>query len=203
MFSWLEQRVKLKDFFIRPLLPRGISSWSYFPGVFAVILLIFQLISGAVLAFTYMSEAAVDDKVLSVFWRNAHWLGADLLLLVILLHFLCKLYHGSYRRPREFIWLGGMMLFLIIGLAFVTGYVLPDNLQAKQTIAFSKQLADKMPVVGDWFIDLLQLNSENPDSIRRRCYVVHVSLIPIATILLLIAHLWFLQRAAVAADSKQ
>ena len=203
MFSWLEQRVKLKDFFTSPLFPRGITSWSYFPGAFAVILLIFQLISGLVLAFTYVPEEISGGRILAIFWQNAHWLGANLLLIATFLHFLRNLYHGTYRQPREFIWFSGMVLFLIIVMAFVTGQILPYTLQAKETIIFSKQLADKIPVAGTWIIDLFWLNAKNPVDTLRRCYFLHVSSLPLAIILLLIAHFWFMQRAGIAADSKK
>ena len=135
--SWVEQRVPIKAFFKHHLVeykaPKNLNFW-YFFGVFSIVVLINQLLTGIWLTMVYTPTA--EQAFVSIEYLMRHvpfgWLlrylhstGASAFFIVIYLHIYRAVMYGSYKAPRELLWLTGVFLFLLLMAEAFTGYVLP------------------------------------------------------------------------------
>ncbi|MDP8916607.1 MAG: cytochrome b N-terminal domain-containing protein, partial [Pseudomonadota bacterium] len=134
---WLDSRLPIVrlayDSFVDYPTPRNLNYWWTFGGILTVVL-INQILTGVVLAMHYIPHvdhafASVERIMRDVNYgwlvRYLHSNGASMFFLAIYIHMLRGLYYGSYKAPREVIWLlGAILFFLLIATAFL-GYVLP------------------------------------------------------------------------------
>lgn len=134
---WLDARLPLlrllHDDFIRFPTPRNLNVWYVFGAVLAVLFAL-QLVTGVALAMHYLPDAggafaSVQDRILRQVrygWliRNLHAVGVSMLFAAMTVHIFRSLYYGSYKAPRELVWILGVLIYLtMIATAFL-GYVL-------------------------------------------------------------------------------
>ena len=134
---WLDTRLPIirfaKDTAIDFPTPKNLNYWWTFGGILAVCLII-QIVTGIVLAMHYvpntsMAFASVERIMRDVDWgwlvRYIHANGASMFFLAVYIHIFRGLYYGSYKAPREVLWILGVLIYLVMmGTAFL-GYVLP------------------------------------------------------------------------------
>jgi len=172
---------------------------------------VITLVTGILLMFYYKSYPDVAyDSIKDIhfvvptgrFIRNIHRWAGNVMTVCVLAHMARVFYTASYRKPREFNWVAGMLLLVItLGLAF-TGYLLPWDQLAYWAITIGANIAqsprevtDALQITG-WFDPgglqkLLLLGSEEVGAEALiRFYLLHVMILPLALVLLLSVHIW-------------
>jgi quinol-cytochrome oxidoreductase complex cytochrome b subunit len=142
--------------------------------------------------------------------RNMHRWSAHAMVFVVFLH-LCRVFWtGSYKRPREFNWVVGVLLFLLTLALSFTGYLLPWDQLAFWAITVGTNIAAYAPVVGDRLKFLLLGGHVIGPMTLLRFYVLHCVFLPLAMALLVSVHVWRVrkdglsgaQEAAVAVEEE-
>ncbi|MEM7204212.1 MAG: cytochrome bc complex cytochrome b subunit [Planctomycetota bacterium] len=186
--------------------PRGIG-WLRTLGFCALFVAIYQVLSGVALALHYVpsTDHAYDsilaieaDVPLGAFTRSLHHFGASAFVVLALLHMMRVFFTGAYKQPREFTWLTGVALLLVVlGFGF-TGYLLPWDQKAYFATKVGVEIAGKAPIIG---ADVRQIlaggESVGPPTLTR-FYVIHVVLLPLALFGLLGLHMFLIQRHGVS-----
>src|SRR5690348_11714263 len=137
LLTWVEARYPLREFMRKHLTryyaARNFNFWYYF-GSFSLLVLANQIITGIWLAMEYTPTAADAFNSVQHIMREVHygWLirlmhttGASAFFIVVYLHMYRALIYGSYKYPRELLWLIGMAIYITLLLEAFTGYVLP------------------------------------------------------------------------------
>jgi quinol-cytochrome oxidoreductase complex cytochrome b subunit len=164
---WIEHRLPLISFGYRHLVayqtPRNLNYWWNF-GSLAGICLMLQIVTGVVLAMHYTPHVAhafdsVEHIMRDVNWgwllRYAHANGASMFFIVVYIHIFRGLYYGSYKAPRELLWmLGVVILFLMMATAFM-GYVLPWGQMSFWGATVITNLFSAIPLFGEAIVTWL------------------------------------------------
>ena len=175
------------------------ASYSLGLGLISLYLLMILVGTGTLLMFYYVpsTERAYNTMkdlqfVISagLVLRNMHRWAAHLMVSFVILHMCRVFYTGAYKRPREFNWVIGVMLFLItLGLSF-TGYLLPWDQLAFWAITVGANIAAYAPVVGPKLQYLLLGGHTVGQEALTRFYALHMIVLPAITFFLVSVHLW-------------
>jgi quinol-cytochrome oxidoreductase complex cytochrome b subunit len=168
-------------------------------GVISLFLFAILVVTGVLLMFFYVpwAERAYHDMKdlefavsYGVILRNMHRWAAHAMVAVVFLHMVRVFYTGSYKQPREFNWVLGVLLWLLtLGLSF-TGYLLPWDQLAFWAITVGTSIASYPPWIGKTLRVLLLGGNTVGQGALLRFYVLHVIALPVAATLLLAVHLW-------------
>lgn len=217
---WLDDRLGAAKWARKTLRKPFPGHWSFLLGEIAGFALAILVLTGTFLAFFYRPEtrpivydgpyaplqgrevSAAFDSVLRISFevragllmRQIHHHAANVFMASILLHLLRTFFTGAFRRPRELMWLTGMVLVVVgIGAGF-TGYSLPDDLLSGTGLAIGYSTLLSVPFVGP-FVAFLGLGGEfpGPDLIPR-LFVLHVMILPAVLVALVGVHLGLLVR---------
>jgi len=135
--AWIDERLPftsfIRDHLVNYYAPKNFNFWYYF-GSLALVVLVIQIVSGIFLAMNYKPSA--EDAFASVQYidrdvawgsviRYIHSTGASMFFVVVYLHMFRALLYGSYRAPREMIWLFGVVIYLLLMAEAFMGYLLP------------------------------------------------------------------------------
>ena len=163
-------------------------------------LFIILTVTGALLMLYYrpsVSEAYADMKDLQfvvssgLFLRNMHRWSAHAMVAVAFLHMLRVFYTGSYKPPKEFNWVVGVLLLLLTILLSYTGYLLPWDQLAFWGISVGTNMARAVPLgIGDKISYLLLGGNIVGENALVRFYVLHCFILPVATMVLMGVHFW-------------
>ncbi len=210
LLAWLDDRLGVVELFKaamsekRP--PLGIG-WLRTLGFAALTAMVLQVLSGIAIAFHYVpSTSLAYDSVRALeqdvpggrFARALHYFGASAFVIVAALHLARVYFTGAYKAPREFTWLTGVGLFVIV-LAFgFTGYLLPWDQKAYFATKVGTQIAGKAPVLGEHIKQILNGGNEVGAPTLTRFYVIHVVLLPLALLGLVGLHMYLIQRHGIA-----
>jgi quinol-cytochrome oxidoreductase complex cytochrome b subunit len=144
----------------------------------------------------YPAQAYQDMKDLQfavfmgTFLRNMHRWAAHGMVVCVLLHMCRVFYTGSYKKPRQFNWVIGVLLLLVtLSLSF-TGYLLPWDQLAYWAITVGTNIGSYAPLIGGQLRELLLGGHSVGEGALIRFYVLHVAVLPAAMILLTIVHFW-------------
>jgi ubiquinol-cytochrome c reductase cytochrome b subunit len=135
---WLDQRLPIirlvNDSFVTYPTPRNLNFWYVFGGILAVMLVV-QIVSGIVLSMHYVPNSdlafgSVEQRIMrevNYGWliRYIHANGASMFFLAVYVHIFRGLYYGSYKAPREILWILGVFIYLLMMATAFFGYVLP------------------------------------------------------------------------------
>ncbi|MCP5110006.1 MAG: cytochrome B6, partial [bacterium] len=122
--------------------------------------------------------------------RNMHRWGAHLMVLTVFLHMARVFYHGSYKPPREFNWVVGVVLLLLTLLLSFTGYLLPWDQLALWAVTVGSNMAAYVPAIGDEVsFALIGGVQITPDTLLR-WYVLHVLFLPFIAVVFMAVHFW-------------
>ncbi len=207
LLAWLEERLPIRLFIETQLTgyyaPGNFNLWYYF-GVLALVLLVVQFTTGIFLAMFYKpSEAAAFDSVQYIMrevqwgWliRYVHTTGASLFFVVVYLHMFRALLYGSYKAPRELLWLFGMSLYLLLMAEAFLGYVLPWGNMSYWGAQVIVNLFSTIPVFGSGIAEWVRGDYVIADATLNRFFSLHVIAIPIALLLIVTLHLVALRTA--------
>ncbi len=172
---------------------------TYYLGFITFFLFLILLTTGiALMAYyrPYPSAAYQDMKDLQFvvfmgpFLRNMHRWAAHGMVICVFLHMCRVFYTGSYKKPRQFNWVVGVVLFLLtLSLSF-TGYLLPWDQLAFWAITVGTNIGSYAPIVGGQVRELLLGGHSVGEAALLRFYVLHVAVLPALIILLTIVHFW-------------
>jgi quinol-cytochrome oxidoreductase complex cytochrome b subunit len=181
--------------------PRNLNYWWNF-GSLSGIMLVVMIATGVFLAMQYTpsSEAAFDSverimRDVNYGWlvRYAHSSGASMFFAIVYIHLFRGLYYGSYKQPREFLWiLGVIILILMIATAFM-GYVLPWGQMSYWAATVITNLFSAIPLVGQNIVTLLWGGFTVGDPTLHRFYALHY-LLPFIIVAVVGLHLIALHR---------
>jgi ubiquinol-cytochrome c reductase cytochrome b subunit len=124
--------------------------------------------------------------------RQIHHWAADLFMAAIMAHMIRIFFTGAYRKPREFNWLIGIVMFTLGLLEGLFGYSLPDDLLSGAGLRILEGVIQSLPIVGTYLAFFLFGGQFPGDVIVPRMYIIHVLLIPGLLLGLITAHLFFM-----------
>jgi len=200
-WAWLNKRMPVDEFITSQmtgyLAPKNFNIW-YFFGSLALAVLVLQLLSGIYLTMFYkVGEATSFDSVEFIMrevdygWliRYLHSTGASAFFIVVYLHMYRALLYGSYRPPRELLWLIGMLLYLALMAEAFMGYVLPWGNMSFWGAQVIVNLFGTIPAIGPGLVEWIRGDYGIADATLNRFFALHVALLPLALLLLVVLHL--------------
>jgi ubiquinol-cytochrome c reductase cytochrome b subunit len=204
--GWIYKRFPVEEFINDQLTgyyaPKNFNFWYYF-GVLALVVLVIQLFSGIFLTMFYkVGEATAFDSVefimREVSWgwliRYMHSTGASFFFIVVYLHMFRALLYGSYKAPRELLWLFGMAVYLALMAEAFMGYVLPWGNMSFWGAQVIVNLFGTIPGIGPGLVEWIRGDYGIADATLNRFFSLHVVAIPLALLLLVGLHLVALRR---------
>src|SRR5436305_10325708 len=177
--------------------PKNFNFWYYF-GALAGIVLGIQIVSGIFLTMNYKPDAALAfgsveyimrDVPAGWFIRYVHSTGASAFFLCVYLHMVRGLMYGSYRKPREPIWIFGVMIYLaLMGEAFF-GYLLPWGQMSYWGAQVIINLFGTIPFIGEALAVWIRGDYNVSDATLNRFFALHVIALPLVLLGLVSAHI--------------
>ena len=199
--SWIDQRFPLtrviNEHLAEYYTPRNFNFWYFFGGL-AVVMLIMQLVTGIFLTMHYKPDAeyafaSVEYIMRDVEWgwfiRYMHSTGASAFFVIIYLHMMRALLYGSYKGPRELIWILGMVLYILLLAEAFMGYVLPWGQMSFWGAQVIISLFGSVPIVGPDLLVWILGDYAVGDSTLNRFFSLHVVVIPLILVVLVFLHI--------------
>jgi len=191
--------------FERPL-PPGVTYFYCFGGITFFLFLVLTF-TGIVLSLYYVPSAGdaynsirfIDEK-LPTGWlmRSLHVWSASGMVVAILIHMLRVFVTGSYKSPREFNWVVGMMLFVVTMAFGFSGYLLPWDQKAFWATTVGTAMPGTTPIIGDFLVRVIRGGDDVTGLTLIRFYVLHLYILPLITMLLLWAHFHMIRRQGIS-----
>ena len=207
--DWLDSRypfTETVDEALTQRVPNFANAFYYCFGGMVFILIVLQILTGIFLSFYYVPDGAgtpapaftsVNFIMTHVYlgWliRGIHFWGANLLIVMVVLHMARVYWTGSYRAPRELNWMIGVTMMFIVLVFSLTGYLLPWDTKAYWATSVTLQVAGSPPPIGPldiggWVKTLLQGGPVVGPTTLQRFFAIHVFLLPAAILLLMYVH---------------
>ena len=177
--------------------PKNFNFWYYF-GSLALLVLVIQIVSGIFLTMNYKPDAhqafqSVEYIMRDVeggwFIRYLHSTGASMFFIVVYLHMFRGLMYGSYRRPRELLWLVGVIIYLCMMAEAFFGYLLPWGQMSYWGAQVIVNLFGAIPIIGDDLAVWIRGDYVVSDATLNRFFAFHVIAIPLVLLALVVVHL--------------
>ncbi|TAL95002.1 MAG: cytochrome bc complex cytochrome b subunit [Rhodanobacter sp.] len=177
--------------------PKNFNLWYYF-GSLALLVLVSQIVTGIFLTMNYNPSAAgafdsVQYIMRDVEWgwliRYMHTTGASLFFVVVFLHMFRGIMYGSFKKPRELVWLLGMLIFLALMAEAFMGYVLPWGNMSFWGAKVIISLFGTIPYIGNSLVDWIMGDFLPGDATLNRFFALHVIALPLVLLLLVVLHI--------------
>ena len=200
---WMDARLPVGrlvwDSFVDYPTPRNLNYWYTFGGILSLCLGV-QIITGIVLAMHYTPSAAGAFNSVEHIMRNVNygWLiryihsnGASMFFIAVYLHMFRGLYYGSYKAPREVLWILGCVIYLLMMATAFMGYVLPWGQMSFHGAVVITNLLGAFPIVGETITTLLWGGFAVDEPTLKRFFSLHYML-PFVIAGVVILHVWAL-----------
>ncbi len=177
-------------------------SWGL--GGMAATLVLLLIGTGLLLKFVYQpfpdkayeSILMLQDQVLfGPFIRNIHHWSANVLVIVVFLHFLRVFFTGAFQQPRQFNWIIGICLLLVVLLSNFTGYLLPWDQLAYWAVTICTGMLEYIPGAGTWLQRMMRGGDEMGPHSLRIFFAFHTAILPIILFGLIAFHSWRVRKA--------
>ncbi|MBP6103972.1 MAG: cytochrome b N-terminal domain-containing protein [Gammaproteobacteria bacterium] len=198
---WVDARFPLTQLWNEHLAhyyaPKNFNFWYYF-GALALFILANQLISGLFLTMNYTPTAegafdSIEYIMREVPWgwllRYLHAVGASFFFIVVYLHMFRALLYGSYKAPRELVWILGMFIFLCLMAEAFFGYLLPWGNMSFWGAQVITSLFGAIPYVGDALMEWIRGDYNVSGVTLNRFFALHVVAVPLVFIGLVVFHI--------------
>jgi len=205
LVRWIDHRLPVISFLHHELhdypTPKNLSYWWNF-GSLAGIVLVIMIVSGIFLAMHYTPHTAFAfDSVERIMrdvnygWliRYIHMNGASFFFIVVYIHIFRGLYYGSYKAPRELLWILGVVILLLMMATAFMGYVLPWGQMSFWGATVITNLFSAFPLVGDWIVTLLWGGFSVDNPTLNRFFSLHY-LLPFLIVAVVMLHMVALHR---------
>ncbi len=200
LLTWVDERFPLtaswKAHLSEYFAPRNFNFW-YFFGSLAILVLVLQIVTGIFLTMNYkpdagMAFASVEyimrDVPMGWLIRYMHSTGASMFFVVVYLHMYRGLLYGSYRKPRELLWLVGVLIYLCLMAEAFFGYLLPWGQMSYWGAQVIVNLFAAVPFVGEDLSVWIRGDYVISDATLNRFFAFHVIAIPLVLLGLVAAH---------------
>jgi ubiquinol-cytochrome c reductase cytochrome b subunit len=199
--DWTDERLPIMDAWRKHMsqyyAPKNFNFW-YFFGVLSLVVLVIQLLSGVFLTMFYTNSAegafaSVEYIMRDVEWgwliRYIHSTGASAFFIVVYLHMFRGLMYGSYKKPRELVWVFGMAIYLVLVMEGFMGYVLPWGQMSYWGANVIVSLVGAIPVIGEDLLVWVRGDYLISGATLNRFFALHVVAMPIVLLALVVLHL--------------
>jgi len=199
--DWVDQRLPIYQAWDKHMgkyyAPKNFNLW-YFFGVFSLLVLVNQLLTGIwlVMSFNPSAEgafASVEYIMRDVEWgwliRYLHSTGASAFFVVVYLHMFRGLMYGSYKPPRELVWIFGMCIYLVLMAEAFMGYVLPWGQMSYWGAQVIVSLFGAIPGIGDSLVEWIRGDYLISGITLTRFFSLHVIALPLVLVLLVVLHI--------------
>lgn len=201
MMEWIDKRYPWSDFWKKHLseyyAPKNFNFWYIF-GALSLLVFVMQIVTGIWLVMEYVPTA--DGSFQSVqhimrevrygwLLRFLHTTGASAFFVVVYLHMYRAVIYGSYQKPRELVWLIGMVIYFMLLVEAFTGYVLPWGQMSYWGAAVITSFASAIPYMGDLILVWLRGDFNVTGVSLHRFFSLHVIAIPFVLAVLIFVHL--------------
>ena len=201
--KWLERRLPILSFmydsFVAYPTPKNLNYlWTF--GAILSFMLAAQIITGVVLAMHYTPEVtlafnSVENIMRDVNWgwalRYAHANGASMFFLAVYIHIFRGMYYGSYKEPRELLWILGVVIFMVMMATGFLGYVLPWGQMSFWAATVITNLFSALPWVGPSITTWLLGGYSVDNATLNRFFALHY-LLPFIIVAIVALHVWAL-----------
>jgi len=201
LLGWIDRRFPLTSLFKEHMseyyAPKNFNFW-YFFGSLALLVLVIQVVTGIFLVMNYKPDAelafdSVEYIMREVPWgwliRYMHSTGASMFFVVVYLHMLRGLFYGSYRKPRELVWIFGVAIFLCLMAEAFMGYLLPWGQMSYWGAQVIVNLFSAIPFIGPELAIWIRGDYVVSDATLNRFFALHVIAVPLVLIGLVVAHI--------------
>ncbi|MDZ7662296.1 MAG: cytochrome bc complex cytochrome b subunit [Thiohalophilus sp.] len=199
--NWIDARFPMskmwKEHLSEYYAPKNFNFW-YFFGSLALLVLVIQIVTGIFLTMHYkpdagMAFASVEYIMRDVNWgwliRYMHSTGASAFFIVVYLHMYRGLMYGSYKNPRELIWIFGVLIYLALMAEAFFGYLLPWGQMSYWGAQVIVNLFSAVPFVGEELSVWIRGDYVIGDATLNRFFAFHVIALPLVLIALVVAHI--------------
>lgn len=201
--KWFDERLPLIRFSKEHLLdfptPKNINYWWTFGAILAFMLVV-QIITGIVLAMHYAPHISVAfDSVEHIrrdvnygrIIQGTHAVGASMFFFAVYMHIFRGLYYGSYKAPREILWILGVIIFILMMATAFMGYVLPWGQMSFWAATVITNLFSAIPLVGNALMEFLRGGFSVDNATLNRFFSLHY-LLPFVIAAVVALHIWAL-----------
>ncbi len=201
LLGWIDDRFPLSKMWNEHLAeyytPKNFNFW-YFFGSLALLVLVIQIVSGIFLTMHYKPDGAMAFASVEYIMRDVpygwliryiHSTGATAFFVVVYLHMFRGLMYGSFKQPRELIWLFGMLIYLALMAEAFMGYLLPWGQMSYWGAQVIISLFSAIPVIGDDLTLWIRGDFVISDATLNRFFALHVVALPFVIVFLVIAHI--------------
>ena len=204
--KWIERRLPIMGLmhssFVAYPTPRNLNYWWTFGAILSMMLGV-QILTGVILAMHYTPHADLAFKSVELIvrdvnygWllRNMHACGASMFFFAVYIHMFRGLYYGSYKEPREVLWILGVIIYLLMMATGFMGYVLPWGQMSFWGATVITNLFSAMPYVGESIVTLLWGGYAVGNPTLNRFFSLHY-LLPFVIAGVVVLHIWALHVA--------
>ncbi|AWI77097.1 cytochrome b [Parazoarcus communis] len=208
LLNWVDERFPLtssiKGHLTEYYAPKNFNFW-YFFGSLALMVLVIQIVTGIFLVMHYKPDASLNAAGVPVAFasveyimrdvpggwiiRYLHSTGASAFFIVVYLHMFRGLLYGSYRKPRELIWIFGTLIFLVLMAEAFMGYLLPWGQMSFWGAQVIVNLFSAIPLIGPDLSLVIRGDFVVSDATLNRFFSFHVIAVPLVLIGLVAAHI--------------
>lgn len=206
LLAWIDERFPLTELWEEHVskyyAPKNFNFW-YFFGSLAMLVLVIQIVSGIFLTMNYkpagdLAFDSVEYIMRDVEWgwllRYIHSTGASAFFVVVYLHMFRALLYGSYRTPRELIWIFGMLIYVVLMAEAFMGYLLPWGQMSYWGAQVIINLFGAVPFVGEELAVWIRGDYNISEVTLNRFFALHVIALPLVLVFLVIAHIMALHQ---------
>ena len=200
VMDWIDDRLPVTEAYEKHLskyyAPKNLNIWYYF-GIFSFVVLINQLLTGIWLTMNYVPtgegafasiEYIMRDVEYGWMLRYMHSTGASAFFVVVYLHMFRGLIYGSYQKPRELIWILGMLVYVALMAEGFFGYLLPWGNMSFWGAQVIVSLASAIPIVGEDLAIWVRGDFNMSGVTLNRFFALHVVLVPLFLLVLVVLH---------------
>jgi ubiquinol-cytochrome c reductase cytochrome b subunit len=200
LLGWIDARFPLSsmwnDHLARYYAPKNFNFWYYF-GSLALMVLV-QIVTGIWLTMNYKPDAALAFNSVEYIMRDVNWgwlirymhsTGASFFFIVVYLHMFRGLIYGSFKKPRELIWIFGMIIYVALMAEAFMGYLLPWGQMSYWGAQVIISLFGAIPGIGDALALWIRGDYVIADATLNRFFAFHVIALPIVLLALVVLHI--------------
>jgi len=201
VLGWFDQRFPLlkvwNEHLAQYYAPKNFNFW-YFFGSLAMLVLVLQIVTGIFLTMNYKPDAELAFASVEYIMRDVEWgwlmrymhsTGASMFFVVIYMHMFRGLMYGSYRKPRELIWVFGMVIYVALMAEAFMGYLLPWGQMSYWGAQVIISLFGAIPYVGEEIALWIRGDFVIADATLNRFFAFHVIAVPLVLVMLVFLHI--------------
>ena len=201
VLKWVDARFPLtgmiKEHLTEYYTPKNFNFWYYF-GSLALLVLVLQIVTGIFLTMNYKPDAAYAFGSVEYIMRDVdygwlirymHSTGASMFFIVVYLHMCRGLMYGSYRKPRELLWIFGMLIYLCLMAEAFFGYLLPWGQMSFWGAQVIVNIFSAIPFIGPDLAVWIRGDYSIGDATLNRFFAFHVIALPLVLLGLVAAHI--------------